>query len=115
MPSKCDFANTANRTESFSVTRTGRPLLPIRLLKEIVNRFRLALCAPTIEQSAKNVRERRYAESQRLAEEYAQGYLEGWHECYSACVQIVEESVSDKHDIWAVENILGASQDLRTN
>ncbi|MFZ0635894.1 MAG: hypothetical protein WA755_04560 [Candidatus Acidiferrales bacterium] len=31
-----------------------------------------------------------FRERQRLAEEYATGYLAGWQECIDACVQALE-------------------------
>lgn len=110
MSSKCDFATTS-RTEHSRDTTTGCSLWPVRLVKEVAHRFHLAFRAPTIGQSIRNERERRYAERQRLAEEYAQGYLEGWHECYSTCLDVVEESVSDRGDIWAAGDLLSNSQD----
>src|SRR6185437_9327359 len=57
-----------------------------RLSAEIVHRCRIALCAPTVQRLLAVERERRQIEREQMAEEYARGYLEGWHQCYSACL-----------------------------
>ena len=73
---------------------------------EVSHRCRLALFAPTIQRSLVIERQRAHAERERMAEEYARGYLQGWHECYAACLETVEESVSGQQDIWAPGELL---------
>lgn len=95
----------ANPTRGVSHDHVGR------LIREFAYRCQLVLRAPSLEQLAKNDQQRRYAEQERLAEEYAHGYLEGWQECYSACIEAVGKTVSEKHDLWAIGEILTNSQD----
>ncbi len=87
-----------------------------RLALELTHRFRLALFAPTLRRSLSIERERAQAERERMAEEYARGYLDGWHECYAACLEAVEESASERRDIWAAGELLaGFGESQKTN
>jgi hypothetical protein len=87
-----------------------------RMAREAGYRARVALSVPTIEQSIEIERERIYAEQRRLAEEYSHGYLEGWHECYSACLNAVEEEFSTKGDIWSAGDLfVRPESSLKTN
>ena len=87
-----------------------------RFAAEIAHRCRLALFAPTIQRSLAIERQRAQAEREKMAEEYARGYLDGWHECYSACLEAVEESVAEQRDVWAAGELLaGLGAFPRTN
>jgi len=77
-----------------------------RLTREVTYRWRLLWEAPSAARAYEMNSKTKYAERQRLVEEYARGYLEGWHECYAACLDAVEESVSQKSEIWAAGDLL---------
>lgn len=59
----------------------------IRTGRELVWRANLAWSAPTRERHESEDLQRVFRERQRLAEEYAGGYLAGWQECMDACVE----------------------------
>ena len=87
-----------------------------RFAAEVAHRCRLALFAPTVQRSRAIERERSQAEREKMAEEYARGYLDGWHECYAACLEAVEESVSEQRDTWeAGELLAGPWSSPKTN
>jgi hypothetical protein len=79
---------------------------PSRVAGEVTRRLRMALSAPSLECAQEIERQRALAQRQRLAEEYSQGYLAGWQECYSACLNAVEEELSQKCEIWAAGALL---------
>jgi hypothetical protein len=58
-----------------------------RWAREFWWRVGLALSAPERERNESQEMQRRIRESQRLAQEYARGYLAGWRECRVACVE----------------------------
>lgn len=97
-----------------ATTGTGRRNWVDRLAAEVVHRCRIALFAPTIQRTLAIERERAHAEREKLAEEYAHGYLDGWHECYATCLEAVEESVAGKRDIWAAGELIAGSS-LKAN
>ena len=47
-----------------------------------------------------------YVERQRLADEFSEGYLSGWRECYAACLDAVETEMRTAEDIWAAGELL---------
>ena len=59
----------------------------MRLTRELMWRIELAWNAPSREAQETGDMHRMFRERQRLAEEYAAGYLAGWHECLDACVE----------------------------
>jgi hypothetical protein len=79
---------------------------PFRIGQEIRYRLRLAICAPSAKAAKELERGRVHSERQRLAEEYSQGYLDGWHECYAACLAAVEDEVSRSAELWAAGDVL---------
>ncbi len=84
--------------------------------REIAYRLRLAISAPDRDRAAELERRRAYAEQQRLAAEYSEGYLAGWHDCYAACVSAVEEEVLRKTETWWVdEMVAGSAGPSKTN
>jgi hypothetical protein len=58
-----------------------------RFARDVYWRFRLALHAQSQERFEACEMQRVFRERQVLAEEYARGYLEGWHECFDAWSQ----------------------------
>ena len=71
----------------------------LRALREFAHRVRLAWDAPPIERSQVFEMQRIHRERQRLAEEYSRGYLVGWHECFRACIEIVEDELTRPADL----------------
>ena len=53
----------------------------LRVLRELRHRAQLAVRAPGIEREDVFQMQRLHKERERLAEEYARGYLSGWQEC----------------------------------
>jgi len=78
----------------------------VRLLRESAYRLRVALRAPRRELADTLAMSRAHDERQRLADEYARGYLAGWHECFHTCLEAVEEEISRADGIWDVGNLL---------
>jgi len=66
----------------------------LRGLREFGYRLRIALHAPRMERAEVYRMQRSQRERERLAEEYARGYMSGWHECFEACLDAVEEEIS---------------------
>jgi hypothetical protein len=66
----------------------------VRGLREFSYRLRIALRAPRIEQVQVFEMQRTHRERQRLAEEYARGYMNGWRECFRTCLEAVEEELA---------------------
>jgi hypothetical protein len=58
--------------------------------REIAWRAGIAWNALRRERHESEEMQRVFRERQRLAEEYAAGYLAGWHECLDACVEALE-------------------------
>jgi hypothetical protein len=77
----------------------------LRVWREIAYRVRLALRAPLLERAQSFELQRANHQRRRLAEEYANGYMAGWQECYAAWLDTFEEECSRSGDIWE----LGAS------
>jgi hypothetical protein len=82
----------------------------IRAAQEIAYRWRQAVNGPSRERAAELERERKHEQRLRLADEYAKGYLEGWHECYVACVDAVEEETSRNSELWAAGELLAETE-----
>jgi len=59
----------------------------MRVARELVWRAGLAWRSPSRERHESDEIQRAFRERQRLAEEYATGYLAGWRECVEACIQ----------------------------
>jgi hypothetical protein len=63
----------------------------MRAWREIRHRIQLAWRGPGIEKAEAREMERLHEQRERLAEEYARGYLCGWRECFQTCVDAVED------------------------
>lgn len=70
----------------------------LRALRELVYRAQIAWRAPRIERAEFFEMQRTHRERQRLAEEYARGYLIGWRECFQACLEVVEDEIRQAND-----------------
>ncbi len=78
----------------------------LRAMREIVHRVRMAVRAPGIERAEVFQMQRTHQERQRLAEEYARGYMAGWGECFQTCLSAVEEEIGRVDDGWDVGSFL---------
>jgi len=50
--------------------------------------------------------ERMHEQRERLAEEYARGYLSGWRECFQTCIEAVEDEIAGADGLWDVPELL---------
>ncbi|MGA3294394.1 MAG: hypothetical protein ABSE45_10485 [Candidatus Acidiferrales bacterium] len=80
-------------------------------LREFAYRLRVALRAPRLERAEVFEMQRAYRERQRLADEYARGYLAGWRECFRECLQAVEEEITRTDDVWEMGALLSGPPD----
>jgi hypothetical protein len=62
--------------------------------RELRHRVGLLFFGPTLEEIAAEEAENRQIKKAVLANEYAKGYMAGWHECFRACLEAVEEEIS---------------------
>jgi len=81
----------------------------LRAAREISYRMRLALRAPLFECAEVFEMQRTHRELERLADEYARGYLAGWRECFQTCLNAVEEEMGRADEIWDVGSLLAES------
>lgn len=84
----------------------------LRAARELAHRLRVAWDAPSIERSQVFQMQRMHRERQRLAEEYSRGYLVGWHECFRACLEIVEDELTHPSDLLEMGAFLVDSEKL---
>ncbi len=77
-----------------------------RAVRELVYRVRLATSAPAIECAQVFELQRAHRKRQDLAEEYARGYMAGWHECFDACLVAVEDELTRTGDAWDLGSLL---------
>ncbi|MBZ5696780.1 MAG: hypothetical protein LAN36_15650 [Acidobacteriia bacterium] len=78
----------------------------MRAAREFVYRIHVAACAPTIERAQVFEMQRAHADRQRLADEYARGYLIGWRECFRAALEAVEDELTRNDDVWDIGGLL---------
>jgi hypothetical protein len=71
----------------------------LRAARELAHRIRLAWDSPPIERLQVFETQRVHRERRRLADEYARGYLVGWHECFRDCLAIVEDELTRPNDL----------------
>lgn len=86
-----------------------------RAVRELVHRVRLAMDAPDIECTEIFQMQSTYREQQKIAEEYARGYLAGWRECFHSCLTAVEEEITRGDGGWDIRALLPETPDGRTN
>lgn len=65
-----------------------------RAWREFAYRLRMAWQAPSIERAEVFEMQREHRRRQDLADEYARGYMQGWHECFETCLGVVEEELT---------------------
>jgi hypothetical protein len=65
-----------------------------RVWREVVCRVQLAWRAPSIELAEIFAMQREHRRRQDLADEFARGYMQGWHECFETCLGVVEEELT---------------------
>src|SRR5271155_2989912 len=65
-----------------------------RAMREAAYRLRLALRAPGMEGAQFLAMQQADRERQRMADEYARGYMAGWRECFQACVDAIQGEMS---------------------
>jgi hypothetical protein len=88
----------------------------VRAVREFRYRLRIALRAPHIERAQVFDIHRTHRDRQRLADEYARGYLVGWRECFQTCVETVGEEFARGDDVWNIGEILtGSTKPPREN
>ncbi len=88
----------------------------LRALREFRYRLRVALRAPRLERAHVIAMERTDHERQRLADEYARGYLAGWRECFHTCLEAVEGEIARSDEMWDVGDLLaGTPKSSRDN
>jgi hypothetical protein len=80
-----------------------------RALREVAHRVRIALRSPGIELAEVFQMQRVHRDRERLAEEYARGYMVGWRECFQTCLSAVEEEISRADESWDVSSFLPAA------
>jgi hypothetical protein len=77
-----------------------------RAMKEFAYRVRVAMQAPGIEGVQFLAMQRAHRERQRMADEYARGYMVGWRECFHACVHAIEDEMSHADEVWEIGALL---------
>ena len=83
----------------------------VRFYREAAYRWRLAVQAPSIERAEVFEMQRAHRERERLAEEYAGGYLNGWQECFRACLDVVEDELTRGQSTWDAGALLAGAGD----
>ncbi len=78
-------------------------------LREFYHRVRLAVRAPGIECAQVFELHRAHRHRQELADEYARGYMAGWHECFEACLVAVEKELTRTGDAWDLGSLLAGA------
>ena len=81
----------------------------LRGAREIFHRIRTAVLSPGIECLQIFEMQRTHRERERLADEYARGYLAGWRECFHTCLAAVEEELERSGNAWEIGALLADS------
>lgn len=82
----------------------------LRAIRELRHRAQLAVRSPGMEHDEVFQMQRLHKERERLAEEYARGYLSGWRECFQTCLTAVEEEISASDRAWDIGAFLADSE-----
>ncbi len=85
----------------------------MRAVRELVYRISVAVHAPRIERSQVFEMQRTHRERQRMADEYARGYLVGWRECFHTCLEVVEDELTRSDEVWEIGELLTDAPKLR--
>lgn len=87
-----------------------------RLVRGCIYRIRVALRGPGREGAQIFEMQREHQHRLRLSEEYANGYMAGWQECYAVCVEAMQEELARPGNIWEVGALLmDAPPDTKEN
>ena len=78
----------------------------LRAFREVAYRLSAARRMPSIEHLQVFEMQRAHTQRERLAEEYANGYLVGWRECYQTCLAAVEAELACIDEAWELEALL---------
>lgn len=78
----------------------------LRTVRGCVYRIRIALDAPGKEGSQFFELQRAQHNRRELSEEYANGYMAGWQECYDVCVEAMQEELGKPGSIWDIGALL---------
>lgn len=81
----------------------------LRVMREIKYRMRITLRAPLIECAQVFEMQRKHRERERLADEYARGYMAGWRECFQTCLEAVEQEMACVEEVWDIGSLLAES------
>jgi hypothetical protein len=77
-----------------------------RTRRDFGYRLQIALRAPGMEHAQVFEMQRRHRERERLADEYARGYMSGWQECFRACLDAVEDEIARVGDTFDAATLL---------
>lgn len=84
----------------------------LRFGRELFSRLRESIGAPAIERAEIAEMQIKNEQQKRLAEEYSRGYLNGWRECFHACLTTIEDEFDHAHEVWEIGELLrGSSSD----
>jgi hypothetical protein len=84
----------------------------LRALREFVYRWRVAMLSPGMECAEVFQMQRMHRDRERLAAEYARGYLVGWRECFHTCLDAVTEEIARADDdTWEIRALLPGGPD----
>lgn len=87
----------------------------LRFGREIFHRVRKTIADPRIERAEMAEMQRTHEEQQRLADEYARGYLNGWRECFHACLTTIEDELDRANEVWDVGELLRGHSSTQGN
>jgi hypothetical protein len=83
-----------------------------RAARKVLYRLLLALRAPGVDTAEVLAMQRAYRHRQKLADEYARGYVNGWRECFAECLHVVEEEITRSDQVWDVGSMLSGTPNL---
>ena len=78
----------------------------VRMLRELRCRLSMAIEAPPLDAAQFFAIQRSNYRRQRMADEYARGYLVGWRECFNTCVEAIEDEMSRSNNAWKIGDLL---------
>ena len=79
----------------------------LRAVREFIYRVQLAVHAPRLECAQVFDMQRLHRERERLAVEYARGYVTGWRECFHACLDVVEDEIAGAQGVYEAYDVAG--------
>ena len=76
-------------------------------MREFIYRVQLAVHAPRLECAQVFDMQLLHRERERLAVEYARGYVTGRRECFHACLDVVEDEISGAQGVYEAYDVAG--------